>query len=283
MTHFTAYKVADFTKLPELLLLIQDPTYSAQSGTGFTATKGNLSLKVTGLDLDFVGGKPTDGTVTVLEGFSDGTLSFRIEMAGTTNPARDIGYLINRLEDDGLSVVLDVLFNVLSDDLIEGSAYGDKLFGFGGADVIEGNGGDDRLDGGYYDDGQTKGDVLDGGRGRDVLIGGKDDGDTKLVPDTFVFSVKAKTANADKVMDFRGGDEIHLDNAAYKALKHEGGLKAKYFAHDDAAKDRNDFAIYDRDSGKLFYDKDGDGGADQKLIAIFKGKPDIDHDDIFIV
>ena len=41
--------------------------------------------------------------------------------------------------------------------------------------------------------------------------------------------------------------------------------------------------IYDDASGKLYYDRDGHGGTGQQLIATFKGKPDISHDDIIVV
>jgi plastocyanin len=52
------------------------------------------------------------------------------------------------------------------DDLLNGTAKGDKIFGLGGNDVLLGLGGNDLLDGGAGNDN------LDGGKGRDKLKGG---------------------------------------------------------------------------------------------------------------
>ena len=120
---------------------------------------------------------------------------------------------------------LDVLFNRLSDDLIEGSRQDDRLLGFGGADVINGNRGDRRSDGGYDDDGQTKwrhpSTAARAGTSTDRRKGWRTQEGSA---DTFVFSAKAKKANADKVKDFAVGDQIHLDSAVFKVLKTDGPL-----------------------------------------------------------
>ncbi|MBX9615686.1 MAG: M10 family metallopeptidase C-terminal domain-containing protein, partial [Caulobacteraceae bacterium] len=63
----------------------------------------------------------------------------------------------------------------VTDNLIEGSAFGDVLSGLGGNDTLNGLAGDDRLNGGSGDDrlnGGSGNDTLSGGAGNDTLIGG---------------------------------------------------------------------------------------------------------------
>ena len=122
--------------------------------------------------------------------------------------------------------------------------------------------------------------MLDGKLGKDSLTGGEDG-------DAFMFSVRPKKANADHVIDLLPGeDAIHLDHDTFAKLD-LGELKSKAFyaarnAHE--AKDGKDRIIYDTDSGKVRYDKDGKGGHKAKLFAILDESPnDLSHDDFLIV
>ncbi len=146
-----------------------------------------------------------------------------------------------------------------------GNALSNTLVGNTGANTLRGGPG---------------GDVLDGKRGRDSLIGGEDG-------DAFMFSVKPKKANADHVIDFvPGEDAIHLDHDRFAKLG-LGELNRKAFhaaknAHN--AKDGKDRIIYDTESGKLRYDKDGKDGHKAKLFAILDDDPnDLSHHDFLIV
>ncbi len=120
--------------------------------------------------------------------------------------------------------------------------------------------------------------VVLGGRGRDKLYGsGGDDkingleGSDRLVggsgKDAFIFSTELGTnetdrqVNFDTIADFAlKQDEIWLDNAVFKKLGAAGGtLKESLFTVGSKAKDKNDYLIYNRKTGVLFYDADGSG------------------------
>ena len=123
--------------------------------------------------------------------------------------------------------------------------------------------------------GNAGGNAIAGGLGKDMLTGG--DG-----ADSFVFDFKAGKKNADTITDFSAGDVIVLDSDVFKKVNDDGALKAKFFAF-GTPDDANDYLVYKEGSGKLLYDKDGDGGKHGKLIAILKDAPDLDGGDFLIV
>ncbi|WP_112662089.1 cadherin domain-containing protein [Microvirga flavescens] len=120
-------------------------------------------------------------------------------------------------------------------------------------------------------------DILRGGKGKDVLIGtagedriygglGNDTLTGKAGKDVFVFNTKPnKKTNLDKITDFDVKDDtIWLDNAVFKKLgkgteTKPGKLNKKFFTIGDKAKDENDYLIYDKKKGILYYDQDGSG------------------------
>jgi len=96
---------------------------------------------------------------------------------------------------------------------------------------------------------------IDGGLGNDKLTGGAGS-------DNFIFST-ALSANIDKITDYNvAQDTIRLENAVFTGLA-EGVLSASAFAANASgnAADASDRIIYETDTGKLFYDADGNGGA----------------------
>ena len=129
---------------------------------------------------------------------------------------------------------------------LAGGDFNDVLSGLGGDDALWGHFGKDKLKGGDGDD------TLRGGFGNDVLKGGADD-------DSFVFSTELnEKKNVDKIADFsHKHDTILLDNAIFTKLKVEGELKAKFFEIGKEADDKNDYILYDRETGALSYDADG--------------------------
>jgi serralysin len=146
-----------------------------------------------------------------------------------------------------------------------GNALANTLVGNTGANILRGGLGQD---------------VLDGRRGRDSLIGGEDG-------DAFMFSVRPKRANADHFVDFLPGDDaIRLDHDIFAKLG-LGELKRKWFhaaRNANEATDNKDRIVYDTESGKLRYDKDGKDGHKAKLFAILDDSPDyLSHHDILIV
>lgn len=113
--------------------------------------------------------------------------------------------------------------------------------------------------------------VIPGGKGNDVLKGGADadrlvggPGKDKLTggagADTFVFNSKlnAKT-NVDTITDFQHNvDTIELSHTVFKKIP-KGALKAADFWTGTQAHDSNDFLVYDKAKGVLYYDSDGNG------------------------
>ncbi|WP_460451723.1 heparin lyase I family protein [Alsobacter sp. SYSU BS001988] len=123
---------------------------------------------------------------------------------------------------------------------ITGGSGDDALVGTSANNVINGLSGNDRLIGNGGDD------VLTGGAGKD----------------TFVLS----TGHA-QITDFNGNsDWLELNSASFSKLA-KGGLNASNFVLGNHAVDSNDYLIYDRPTGKLYYDADGSGSGAQVEIA----------------
>jgi len=164
-----------------------------------------------------------------------------------------------------------------------GTAGVDSLTGEAGNDVIQGLAGDDILQGEAGDD------RLDGGAGKDMLTGGAG-------KDVFVFTTKFdKKSNFDTITDFSVADDsIWLDNALFKSNKAlytaiKKGTEAKplkmasKFFSLDKAKDKDDFVIYDRKKGVLYYDSDGSGSHKAIEIATLKKGLKMTYKDFFFV
>lgn len=151
---------------------------------------------------------------------------------------------------------------------VYGQGGADKIIGSAGADFLVGGRGDDVIRGGGGDD------ILVGGHGKDVLKGGAGN-------DTFVF---ANLKGADKIKDFVvGEDRIHLDNAALKALGSEGVLAKGAFRVGTAAADSDDRIIYDPETGKLWYDKNGHYQGGATIVARLDKNLDLTHEHFEII
>jgi len=131
-------------------------------------------------------------------------------------------------------------------------------------------------------------DKLNGGLGNDVLTGG-------LGSDVFVFNSKLGTAktdrkvNFDTIKDFNVKDDvIWLDNAIFKKLGKgseaaPGKLNKKFFTIGDKAKDGNDYLIYNKKTGVLSYDADGNGAGEAIEFAQLKKGLALTEKNFFIV
>ncbi|HTV68868.1 MAG TPA: calcium-binding protein [Rhizobiaceae bacterium] len=145
---------------------------------------------------------------------------------------------------------------------IKGSGGADTLFGLAGNDTLEGSDGND---------------VLNGGTGIDTLTGG--DGE-----DSFVFNAGLAIENRDKITDFdRLDDTIRLENAVFKAVGAVGPLKASAFKLSTQVKDADDRIIYNKATGGLFYDPDGNGVAKAVLFATLANKAAISAADFEVI
>jgi hypothetical protein len=153
----------------------------------------------------------------------------------------------------------------------------DTLKGEAGNDVISGLGGHDRL---FGEDGNDR---LLGGLGNDTLSGGAHS-------DIFVFDQRlAKTnaankrANLDMITDFvRVDDTIHLKKTVFSKIAKKGVLSKEAFHAGTKAHDASDRIVYDQNTGRLFYDDDGNGAHAAIQIATLSNKVTINHRDFFV-
>jgi Ca2+-binding RTX toxin-like protein len=137
-------------------------------------------------------------------------------------------------------------------DVMNGTENLDGLYGMGGNDTIYGNGGPD---------------VIAGAAGNDRLYGGEG-------ADIFFFDAKlnAKT-NVDRIMDFNPTDDaINLSRHVFSKLKAARTLKDDAFHTGKKAHDASDRIIYDKGTGSLYYDPDGNGSAAQIKFAVLANK-----------
>jgi Ca2+-binding RTX toxin-like protein len=198
----------------------------------------------------------------------------------------------------------DMVLGGSGSDVVSGDAGNDTLWGEVGNDVLEGAAGDDQLWGGTEHDtlsGGLDNDLLKGESGNDVLTG--DDGNDTLWggvgndgltggggEDIFVFDSKANTrTNKDKIADFStSADTIWLDNKVFTKLgkgseAKPGKLTKAFFTVGDKAKDANDYLIYNKKTGVLFYDADGAGKGKAIEIALLSKNLKLAYSDFFII
>ena len=156
---------------------------------------------------------------------------------------------------------------------VTAGAGNDTVVGASTTDRLSGDAGNDSLSGGAGND------TLSGGAGTDVLSGG-DGGDT------FWFDTAAISANVDRIGDYNVvADTIALDNAVFTRLGNAGALNAAFFVANTAgaARDSNDYLIYDTDGGQLYYDADGSGAGAKVLIANLGANLPLTSNDFVVV
>ncbi len=156
------------------------------------------------------------------------------------------------------------------------------LIGGSGADSFTGNALDNTLIGNSGNDTLSGGDGLDtlsGGLGNDKLTGG-------AKADTFVFDTKlnAKT-NVDAISGFSSvEDDIHLSKAIFGKLTASNNvLASKHLRIGAAAKDKDDYLVYDKATGALFYDADGSGAGAAVKFAQLAKNASLAHHDFFVI
>jgi Ca2+-binding RTX toxin-like protein len=109
-----------------------------------------------------------------------------------------------------------------------------------------------------------------GGQGRDILRGGEG-------RDWFSYRY-IETAAPDTIKDFvHGTDKIEFLFEFAEAVG--GDVSPSELQLGTAANDPNDFVIYDRETGRLYIDVDGDGAGAQIHFATLSTKPKLDSDD----
>ncbi|MEQ1598054.1 MAG: hypothetical protein ABL880_01680 [Methylotenera sp.] len=206
-----------------------------------------------GLDT-LIGGKGDDtyivrGGETIIENANEGIdtqiLSYNtgIPTAFLIDPNSEIENFI--LAND--NVLHDYISGTNKDNLIIANNIANNIYGLSGNDELKGMGGDDKL----Y-----------GMSGNDILWG--DAGN-----DTFVFE-SAGTSTSDIVKDFVSGqDKIRVSDGTFFIPSLLSGIYTDMFVLGSAAQDANDYFIYNKSTGDLFFDIDGNGINAQQLIANF--------------
>ncbi|KQS96386.1 MULTISPECIES: calcium-binding protein [unclassified Rhizobium] len=141
------------------------------------------------------------------------------------------------------------------------------------ANIITGNSGKNTLTGNAGDD------TINGGLGRDKLSGG-------LGKDSFVFDTALSADNVDSIGAFNVADDtIWLENAIFTALTTTGTLASSAFASNltGRATDSADRIIYESDTGKLFYDADGNGSVAGIQFAVLGKNLAVTEADFIII
>jgi len=168
----------------------------------------------------------------------------------------------------------DFLFGQWGDDTLYGENGNDSLFGEWGSDTLHGGDGNDTLDGG------EGGNTLYGGKGADTfVISAMTSQSTELMRDDFSFAMS-------KVQDFsrKQGDRIGLDLDLFPELRKIGTLKNKYFdSGDKNAHDGNDYIVYHKNKGRIYFDADGNGNEAAVLIAEVGRKTNLKASDFDVI
>jgi len=172
----------------------------------------------------------------------------------------------------------------VDNDWFEGGADNDALAGNGGADTLLGQDGKDMLNGGFgYD-------KLDGGNGSDTLIGGagKDDLTGGTNNDYFVFNTALNAStNLDRIIDFSHADDtLRVENAVFTKLGAGAGahaLNPAFFRAGTKALDGNDYIVYNRATGIVSYDNDGNGAHAVIAFAYLPFKPVLAANDFVVI
>ncbi|WP_230531075.1 M10 family metallopeptidase C-terminal domain-containing protein [Microvirga roseola] len=155
-----------------------------------------------------------------------------------------------------------------------GNARDNILLGTGGKNTLNGGSGNDKLYG--------KG-------GKDLVIGGSG-------KDKFVFDSKFSKSSMDTIKDFKSAhDDLWLENSLFKSSKSlyakikkgtekkPAKLSKSFFKVGDKAKDKDDFLVYNKKTGILYYDKDGSGSAGMTEIAKFSNKTTLKYSDLLFI
>lgn len=156
-----------------------------------------------------------------------------------------------------------------------GSVHDDTLKGTVGKNILLGFSGNDTLDGGAGND------DMSGGAGDDRLTG-------RGGQDTFGFSDALNaTTNVDRITDFMAIDDtIQLDRAIFTGIATGNLALGRFHSAPGAteAHDPGDRIVYNSDTGKLYYDADGNGANSSAILfATLVGAPTLTNADFLIV
>ncbi|MGQ0671819.1 MAG: calcium-binding protein [Hyphomicrobium sp.] len=144
---------------------------------------------------------------------------------------------------------------------VEGSDFRDRLTGNNTANILDGGGSRDVINGG------GGADQLYGNDGLDVLTGGSE-------ADQFIFrfidvgTFSSFSEGADQITDFVSGtDRIVLTGDFDYQSDGTALAAANYFVVGSGTQGADDFIVYNRSTGQLFYDSNANGAGSGDLIC----------------
>ncbi|MEQ9688835.1 MAG: calcium-binding protein [Bauldia litoralis] len=253
MVKFVAKGKIKSGSLKDIAVVTDPEKISKTQSDGFEASKGKIKVDVSGSGFKYVDAfglkVPTTGTIEALDVYLKGDLLYKLS-----------GMSVTIAEATAFSSVDQALQSIFSgDDLIKGSKQNDTLRGYDGDDNLKGRKGNDKLDGGEGDN------ILNGGKGKDQYI-------FKSAPDSGV----------NTVTKFQSGEKIKVDNAVFNDIGPKGKLDAALFHEGASATNSAQRFIYDKDTGALSYDPDGNGIAAQVQFAQLKAGTNLDAGDLFV-
>ncbi|CAN7408684.1 hypothetical protein [Mesorhizobium sp. LjRoot246] len=152
-------------------------------------------------------------------------------------------------------------------DPTHGTTGNDTFVGTGAADTYDALAGND---------------TLRGLGGNDVLTGGAG-------KDTFVFDTAYGPGNVDTLTDFHAADDsLYLDHAVFTklgtgSLSSPTQVNSSYFELREHATSHNDYLLYSRPTGILYYDPDGSKSIPQVEIAHLEPGAALTFHDVFVV
>ncbi|GHC48832.1 calcium-binding protein [Neogemmobacter tilapiae] len=287
---------------PETLRFGKDSLNTTMSaGVSAVLSGQNFALQLTEGDISFPSGKVTSLTLMIEGVTAMNVTGLNLALGPFADFIRDddesglIGWLLSGNDRMILTSQSDNMTGGGGDDTLLGNGAADSLAGGTGHDSILGGAGNDRLFGQQGNDhllggkgndflhGDAGNDRLSGNAGADILLGaaGKDTLTGGAGADKFMFISAAAGNKADVISDFTSGnDQIIIDPGAFAMP--EGVLPANAFRKGTAAQDLDDRFIYDKATGRLFFDVDGSGNDPAILLATLTNKPNLVASDIVI-
>ncbi|WP_329605000.1 calcium-binding protein [Undibacterium flavidum] len=183
------------------------------------------------------------------------------------------------------------------DDEMLGTALDDTIYGGAGEDYIAGGDGNDRLYGGLDTDFLSGGkgndslfggdgiDILAGGAGNNILAGGYDMDLFLLRIDSTLFfgSGHFEPNSVDTIVDYVPGVDKFFIGVLSLVSDGPANLPESAFVsgYGAVAHDADDRLIYDRSTGNLYWDDNGNAPGGSVLIAKLLGAPNLQYTDIY--
>jgi Ca2+-binding RTX toxin-like protein len=179
------------------------------------------------------------------------------------------------------TVQSSITFNLASASVVKGQVENAVLLGVQNLNAI-GNSLNNVLTG------NTAGNALSGGTGNDTIRGhlGNDTLTGGANNDSFTFNTAPDySTNRDVVTDFTHGvDKFWMENAIFTKLGAAGVLLNPAFLRVGAAAvDANDFIVYNKATGGLFYDSNANAVGGLLAVAVLINKPLLSASDFAVI